>query len=186
MPQGQSHSLVPTLIIAVLVIGLFAWRLRRMSQTQRLRLELLWVTPVIFIALGALVVLQQPPQGIAWAYVAASLVIGGGFGWWRGKLMTIAIDAQTHALNVRASPAGVIFIVAIIAVRYALRGVAMGEASSLHLSVGVITDVFMGFAVGLMVVQRVEMFLRARRLLGEARAARAAAASQDPVISVSP
>jgi len=176
MSPTPLHSAVPYLIAGLIVVGVLAWRLRRMSQTHRLRLELLWVIPVIFIALGLLVVLQQPLQGIAWAYVAVSLVVGAGFGWWRGKLMRIAIDPETHVLNVRASPAGMIFIVAIIAARFALRGVALGQASSLHLSIGVITDVFMAFAVGLMVVQRVEMFLRARRLLSEARAGRAAAA----------
>ena len=174
MPQAQVHSAVPYLVAGLLVVVVLAWRLRRMSQSQPLRLELLWVTPAIFIALGLVVVYQQPPQGIAWAYVAVSLVVGAAFGWWRGKLMHITVDAETHALNTRASPAGMIFIVAILAVRFALRGVALGQASSLHLSVAVITDVFMAFAVGLMGVQRVEMFLRARRLLTEARAAGAA------------
>ena len=79
MPQGQSQSIIPTLIIVAFGVVIFAWRLRRMSQTQRLRLELLWVTPVIFIVLGALIVFQPPPQGIVWAYVAASLIVGGGW-----------------------------------------------------------------------------------------------------------
>jgi hypothetical protein len=68
-----------------------------------------------------------------------------------------------------------IFIVAILAIRFALRGLAMTQASSLHLSIAMITGAFMAFAVGLFGVQRVEMFLRASRLLSEARAARAAA-----------
>jgi hypothetical protein len=177
MPQAQiPHSPVPYLIAAALVGLVLIWRLRRMSQARPLRRELLWVTPLLFIALGALVILPQPPAGAAWAYLAASFIAGGAFGWWRGKLMHIWIDPQTRALTVRASPAGLIFIVAVIAVRFALRGVALGQASSLHLSINLITDVFMAFAVGLMVVQRVEMFLRASRLVGEARAPGAAVA----------
>ncbi len=88
-------------------------------------------------------------------------------------MMHISVDPETHALNTKASPAAMIFIVAIIAIRFALRGVAMGEASTLHLTVGVITGAFMAFAVGLFGVQRLEMALRATRLLGEARAAKA-------------
>ncbi len=61
----------------------------------------------------------------------------------------------------------------IIAIRIALRGVAMTEASTLHLSVAVITGAFMTFAIGLFGVQRLEMAIRATRLLKEARAAKA-------------
>lgn len=175
MPQTELRTYLPYLIGGVIFVLIMAWRLRSMSQTRPLRLELLWVTPAIILALTALILAPQPPQGVEWAYLGAGLAIGGAFGWWRGKLMRITVDPETHALNVRASPAGMIFIVVIIAIRFALRGVAMGQASSLHLSVGVITGVFMAFAVGLFGVQRLEMFLRARRMLGEARAARAAA-----------
>ena len=177
MPQGQLHSYIPYLIGGVIFVLIMAWRLRSMSQTRPLRLELLWVTPAVFVALTALTLAPQPPQGIEWAYLGVALAIGGAFGWWRGKLMRITIDPETHALNVRASPAGMIFIVAIIAVRFALRGVAMDQASSLHLSVGVITGAFMAFAVGLFGVQRLEMFLRASRMLGDARAAKASASA---------
>ncbi len=175
MPQGQMpHSPLPYVVAALLVVVVLAWRLRRMSQTHPLRIELLWVTPALFIALGCATILPQPPDGIGWAYVAAGAVVGGGFGWWRGKLMRITVDPATHALTTRASPAGMIFIVAIILGRFALRGMALGQASSLHLSINLIADLFMSFAVGLMVIQRVEMVLRARRLLGVARAAPAA------------
>ena len=175
MPQGQLHSVIPYLIAGAFFVVLMAWRLRRMSQTRPLKLELLWVTPALLLAIAVLTILPQPPQGaIEWAWLAVGFALGGAFGWWRGTLMHISVDPETHALNTKASAAGMIFIVAIIAIRIALRGVAMAQASSLHLSVGVITGAFMTFAVGLFTVQRVEMFLRASRMLTEARAARAA------------
>ena len=173
MPQGQLHSAIPYLIAGVVFVVLMGWRLRRMSQTRPLRLELLWVTPALIIVLAVLSIIPQPPQGLDWAYLGVALVIGGALGWWRGKLMHIIVDPETHALNTKASPAAMIFIVAIIAIRFALRGLAMGQASTLHLSLAVITGVFMAFAVGLFGMTRVEMFLRASRLLAEARAARA-------------
>ncbi len=63
----------------------------------------------------------------------------------------------------------------IIVIRVGLRSLAMGEAEAWHISVAVITGAFLTFALGLLTVQRLEMGMRARRLLAEARAARAAA-----------
>ena len=174
MQQGQGHSVVPYIIGGLLFVVLMAWRLRRMSQLRPLKVEWLWVTPAILIALTVVSLIPQPPQGVGWAWLAVGLVLGGALGWWRGKMMHISVDPETHALNTKASPAAMIFILAIIVIRIALRGVAMGEASTLHLSVAVITGAFMTFAVGLFGVQRLEMALRATRLLAEARAAKAA------------
>ncbi len=173
MPQPDLHTALPYLIGIVVLVVVMAFRLRRMSQMRPLKVEWLWVTPAILTALTVVSLIPQPPQGIDWAWLAGALVVGGALGWWRGKMMHISVDPETHALNTKASPAAMIFIVAIIAIRFALRGVAMGEASTLHLTVGVITGAFMAFAVGLFGVQRLEMALRATRLLGEARAAKA-------------
>ena len=177
MQSGQVHSIVPYLIGGLLFVVLMAWRLRRMSQTRPLKVEWLWVTPAILTALTVVSLLPQPPQGLGWAWLGVGLVIGGALGWWRGKMMHISVDPETHALNTKASPTAMIFIVALIVIRMVLRGVAMGEASTLHLSVAVITGAFMTFAIGLFGVQRLEMAIRATRLLGEARQARAGAVS---------
>ena len=174
MQQGQVHSVVPYIIGGLLFVVLMGWRLRRMSQLRPLKIEWLWVTPAILTALTVVSLIPQPPQGADWAWLAAGLMLGGALGWWRGKMMHISVDPETHALNTKASPAAMIFILAIVVIRMALRGMAMGEASTLHLSVAVITGAFMTFAVGLFGVQRLEMALRATRLLGEARAAKAA------------
>ena len=91
---------------------------------------------------------------------------GGAFGWRRGALMRIQVDPETHALNQQASPAAMLFIVVLILVRKGLQF----EAGSLGFSVAFLTDVLMVFALGLLTATRLEMFLRARRLLAEARA----------------
>ncbi len=174
MQQGQVHTVIPYIVGGLLFVVLMGWRLRRMSQLRPLKVEWLWVTPAILAALTVVSLIPQPPQGADWAWLAAGLVLGGALGWWRGKMMHISVDPETHALNTKASPAAMIFILAIVVIRMALRGMAMGEASTLHLSVAVITGAFMTFAVGLFGVQRLEMALRATRLLGEARAAKAA------------
>ncbi len=176
MQQGQVHSVVPYIIGGLLFVVLMAWRLRRMTQSRPLRVEWLWVTPAVLTALTVVSLIPQPPEGIGWVVLAVGFVIGGAFGWWRGKMMHITVDPETHALNTKASAAGMIFIVAIIAIRMALRTMALSEASTLHVSVAVITGAFMTFAVGLFGVQRVEMAIRANRLLTEARQAKAAVA----------
>ena len=179
MTPDQLRTYGPYFIIG-LVILLFIWRMRRLSQVRRLRIEWLWVTPLIMVVIVALNLFYTPnlprPQGLDWAWLAGGLVIGGALGWWRGKMMDISVDPATHALSTRASPAALIFIVALMVIRMAVRGAAEGEASTLHLSVAAITGAFMTMALGLIAVGRLEMAIRARRMLGQARAAKAASA----------
>jgi len=173
MQPDQLRTVAPYIIGGLVFIVLMGWRLRRMSQTRPLKVEWLWVTPALLTVLTVISLIPQPPQGLGWAWLGVGLVLGGALGWYRGKMMHIIVDPETHAVNTKASPAAMIFIVALIAIRMALRGVAMTEASTLHLSVAVITGAFMTFAIGLFGVQRLEMALRATRLLKEARAAKA-------------
>ncbi len=173
MQPDQIRTFAPYVIGGLIFVVLMAFRLRRMNQTRPLKIEWLWVTPALLTVLTVVSLIPQPPQGLGWAWLGVGLVLGGALGWYRGKMMHISVDPETHALNTKASPAAMIFIVALIVIRMGLRGVAMSEASTLHLSVAVITGAFMTFAVGLFGVQRLEMAMRATRLLKEARAAKA-------------
>ena len=175
MPSQAPHNIIPYLISFGVVALVMVLRIRRMSQQRRLRLEWLWVTPAIILAVTVLALAPQPPQGLDWAWLGAGLVLGAVLGWWRGRMMRIDVDPETHALNTKASPAALFFLVLIIVIRVGLRSLAMGEAEAWHISVAVITGAFLTFALGLLTVQRLEMGMRARRLLAEARAARAAA-----------
>ena len=157
--------------LAVVIAGMMALRLRRMSRAQPLKLERLWIVPALLVVGLVFMLAQAPPQGLAWLFMAGALVVGGGFGWVRGSTMAIAVDPQTHALNVKASPWAIALLAGLIVVRYGMRSVLAENAGSLHLSVTMITDISLAFAVGLLGVQRVEMALRARRLLAAARAA---------------
>jgi hypothetical protein len=110
-----------------------------------------------------------------WLWMAIALALGGGFGWYRGKMMHISVDPESHVVNTRASAAAMYFIVVILLARIGLRYVALDQAQAWHLSVTLITGLFLVFAVGLLGIQRLEMFLRAQRLLAEARAAKTSA-----------
>jgi hypothetical protein len=166
---GAPHhaSIAANLIAIAFVLVLFALRVRRMSRIRPLKLERLWVVPAIYAVVVASLLSQSPPQGLGWAVVAAGLVLGGALGWQRGKLMQIRVDPKTHALNQQASIAGVVFIVVLIAVRSAARQMG-GE---MHMNVALVTDTLAALALGMFSIQRLEMYLRARRLLDEARAA---------------
>ena len=113
------------------------------------------------------------PESIA--LLTAALVIGCAMGWLRGRSIKIDVHPETHDITARASPIGLVFIFALLAVRFGLRDFALETAPGLHLSFIAIADAFVLLAVGMMVVQGLEMWIRARQLLAEAQAANPAA-----------
>ncbi len=169
MTQQQLISYAITGIIVVLVLTL---RLRGMSKMRRLRLETLWIVPAIYLAFAAVMFWERPPQGLIWAVCGVALIVGAAIGWQRGKLMRIEVDPDTHQLNQRASPAAVLFIFALIIIRTGARALLAQGGGTLHLNAFAITDILIALAVGLLATTRVEMYLRAKRLLDEARAAK--------------
>ena len=172
-------------LIAAVVIGLRLWRSGvgrgGAGGARRLRLEWLWVAPAV-LTLGAGVLLAYlPPHGVlAWLALAGVTLAGGALGWWRGTLIPVEVDRETHALNTRTSRAAILFLGAVFVLRYAVRAVLNGESQTLHIATALITDGFVLFAAGLYGVSRLEIFLRARRLLREARALGAHGVLVDP------
>ena len=172
-------------LIAAAFVGARLWRsgIGRSGGggARRLRLERLWIAPAL-LTLGAAVLLATlPPHGLVeWLGLAAVTLAGGGLGWWRGTLIPVEIDRETHALNTRTSRAAILFLGGVFVLRYAVRALLSSQAGGLHLATALITDGFVLFAAGLYGVSRVEMFLRARRLLREARAAGAHGVLSEP------
>jgi hypothetical protein len=153
--------------ITALIVGLIlALRIRRMSKARPLTLERLWIVPTLYAVLVAALLLQAPPSLGGWALGAAALAIGAGLGWQRGKLMHLSVDPATHQLNQKASLGGLLFIVVLIA----LKLVGQAEGPALHLDVMLLTQAFGMMALGLFSAMRVEMYLRGKRLLQQARA----------------
>jgi hypothetical protein len=151
-----------------IVIVVLALRLRRMGTMRPLKLESLWVVPAIYLAVALLMFWQLPPKGWVAAASAVGLAVGAAVGWQRGKMMHIHVDPETHALNQKASPAAMLFLIAIIAVRALGRGVLGQEG----VSPAMLTDPLIAFVLGMFTLTRIEMYLRAKRLLEEARAGR--------------
>lgn len=159
---------VTYLVAGIAVVAVLAFRLRSLRKSRSLRLERLWIVPTLYGVFAAGLFWWRPPHGMQWLWAAGALLLGGTIGWWRGKLMRIEVDPVSHALNQRQSPAALLVIVALIGMRFALRE-ELGATGTMP-AAGII-DAFVAFAVGLLAMQRVEMFLRARRLLTVARAA---------------
>ena len=149
-----------------IIIVMMALRLRKAGRMRPLKLGSLWIVPVLYLAVAAMMFVQLPPTG--WVAIASciGLLIGAAVGWQRGKMLHIHVDPETHALNQKASPAAMLFLVVLIVVRMLARGVIGAEGG---LSPAMLTDPLIAFALGMFTLQRVEMYLRARRLLEEAR-----------------
>ena len=166
--QGQPQSAFIGYVITAVIVSLVLFlRFRSMKRARPLKLGMLWVVPCLYALVTISVLYQSVPQGMQWLYIALALAVGGIIGWRRGALMRISVDPETHALNQQASPAAMLFILAIIIVRQGLRV----EASQMGFNAAFLTDLLVVFALGLFSLTRLEMFLRARRLLVEARAA---------------
>lgn len=161
-PNGILQYLIP---IAVFVV-IFALRARRMSQMRPLRLETLWVVPAIYLAIVVANFAAKPPTLVAWGASALALLVGAAIGWQRGRLMQIHVDPVTHALNQKGSPWAILFLMAIVLLKLALQG----EGRAMGFDINLVTDAALALALGMFSATRVEMFLRARRLLDEARA----------------
>ncbi|RIA37571.1 uncharacterized protein DUF1453 [Hephaestia caeni] len=165
----QPHAWVSYLITAAIVGLVLFFRMRRMNRMRPLKLEQLWIVPALYLGGVVMLLAQHPPQGSGWAVVAIGLVVGAALGWQRGRFMHIHVDPETHALNQRASPAGMLFLVVLIAVKMG----AQTAGGAIHMNVGLITDTLAALALGMFAMQRLEMYLRAKQLLAEARAERA-------------
>ncbi len=169
----MTQSNIQTVITIAIVAVVFALRFRNLNRERRLKLELMWILPVLLVAAMVAALLQFPPRGLDWAWLAAILALGATIGWWRGKLIPIAIDPETHLLNTKPSPAALLFLLGLFVVRFGLRELLQSEASAWHIKAVLITDGFIVLGVGLLAVSRIEMALRAWGLLREARAAKA-------------
>jgi membrane protein CcdC involved in cytochrome C biogenesis len=168
--QVQTHPVHQSWITYAITIGIIvvvmAFRMRGMSKMRPLKLGSLWIVPALYLVVAALMFVQLPPTG--WVAIASvvGLAIGAAVGWQRGKMMQIHVDPETHALNQKASPAAMFFLIALIVVRSGARTV-LGQSGSV--SPAMLTDPLIAFALGMFTLTRLEMYLRAKRLLEEVR-----------------
>ena len=157
MPHGYLPYLIAVFVLAMV--------LRRSLRGQRLKVDRLWVIPVLLIVAAVMTLVQSPPTdpaGIAGIVLAA--VMGVAVGWQRGKLTRITLDADTGVLTSQASPAAVVLILAVFALRFGLRFWLQAHPQKGGPLLAA-TDALLLFGVGMIATARIEMWLRCKRLI---------------------
>ncbi len=167
--QHAQAPLMSYVVPVVVVTVVMALRWRRMSRARRLRLETLWILPAVYAVIVAYVFATAPPSASGWVWSMLGLATGGMIGWYRGRMMQIHVDPETHALSQQASPAAFLLLIVLVVARSAAREELAGGYQPGHHGVALATDIAMASALGLIAATRVEMTLRAKRLLRAAR-----------------
>ena len=171
-PQAANGSPWATLIPIAIAMGLV---ILRNSRARRLRIEAMWIAPVIIVALIGLNFYGEAARGglnltpVSLGLDAAAVALGAVLGWWRARFTNITIDPDTHELTSRASPLGMVVIMAILVIRTLVRTYTAQNAGALGQWGPPVADALLVMSVGLVCAQRFEIFTRASRLLAEHR-----------------
>lgn len=172
MDQQTTSYLVAVIVIALLL----AFRIWRGSRARRLRVERLWIRPVIILTILGLSVYGQPPP--LTAPIVAGLVIatalGLWLGWFRGTMVKVSVNPETHVLTSRASPWGMLIFIGLVVVRIGARLMLSHEHDVMGVPVVAVIDGLTLFYAGSVVGAQIEVWIRARKLLADAIAQKAA------------
>lgn len=169
MPTGANSA---NLVVTVLaIVAVLAITLLRNRKPRKLRVEFLWIRPAILLAYAAIFLVLFPPRSMldAAGWVAAFLV-GAGIGWWRGGFTRIEVDPVTHMTTSQTSPLGMLLVLGLLVVRMGLRSAVLTSGGKAPVTGDQITGWLFGFLFGLVALQQLEIWLRARKLIAVAKA----------------
>ncbi|HEX4635411.1 MAG TPA: hypothetical protein VH189_04465 [Rhizomicrobium sp.] len=174
MTQQDALKLFLPLVIILPVLFL---RMRKLSKAQPLKVGRLWIRPAILLtAAGLILFVPQPGQHAVrhflaqdWAWLALAAALGGVAGWQWGRTMAIDVHPEDGTLMVKGGQAAILVIAVLILFRMGLRTGLQMEASSWHLDMVLISDASIVFSAFLFSLRAVEMYLRARRVMGQAK-----------------
>jgi NAD/NADP transhydrogenase beta subunit len=167
--QHQGGNWIAAILPFVVIAVVLALRLRSMSRERPLKLGTLWVIPATYVVIAGSMLLTLAPPPLGWGLMFVGLAVGVAVGWHRGKLIRIQRNPETGELRQKASPVAMLLLIAIIVLKFGTRAI-FGETAAGHPSSSamLLTDAFLGFALGLLSATRLELYLRARRLLESA------------------
>jgi hypothetical protein len=167
---GQHGGLMSAIIPIVIVVAIVVLR---NSRPRKLKVDRLWVYPLILMLMliAALSAAPPPVTAPAIGILVLALAIGVAIGWQRGRLTHITLDPATQELTAKASPIAIALILAVFLLRNGLGDYLRlgGQALDRGL-VTAIGDGLVVLGVAMMSTQRVEMWIRASRMLGRAGA----------------
>lgn len=164
----EPQQYIPLIVLAIMLPVI----LLRNRRPRTLHVKWMWVMPVLMSALMAFAIWgtsmqpgldHRPFTPLDWAVLLLGALLGGAAGWWRGR-MTIIEKHADGTLKAQASPIGLILIVGLMLSRRALSAWLEPHAESLGLNVLAVADAFLLFVAAMIVMQRVEMVIRARRI----------------------
>ena len=171
----QQQALQFFLPILILLPVLY-FRVRRMTKTQPLKLNRLWIRPAIILAVVALALLAPQPghhavrhfAGSDWAWLAVAAALGAMGGWTWGRTMAIEVHPEDGTLMVTGGQAAILVLVVLILLRLGLRTGLAVEGKALNLDVMLISDGLIIFTAALFTVRAIEMYIRAKRVMARA------------------
>jgi hypothetical protein len=173
------QQLLQTFLPILILLPVLYLRMRRMAGTRPLKLDRLWIQPAIILAMVALVLLAPQPGHHAvrhfvaqdWAWLALAAAIGAVGGWYWGRTMAIEVHPEDGTLMVTGGQAAILVLVVLVLIKLGLNTGLAVEAKALNLDALLISDASIVFTAALFTVRAVEMYIRARRVIGAARAA---------------
>lgn len=166
--SGQWLAYLPFAIFALVML----LRFRSLNRARPLRVATLWIFPVLVLALVSFALYGMHPPLKGWLLFAAGIAVGSLLGVQRARMMHLHVEGEGAEARVmmRQSLAALVMILAIFALRRLLFfGVNPASGGHPGANALLVTDAMLGFAAGVICVQRVVLWLRARRLVAEHR-----------------
>ena len=177
---SPSQTFAPMVMVAIVLLVLVL----RNQRARPLRVELLWIRPVILLALFGFGALREPiaPTPLNLAILIAGAAVGAGLGWQRGRFMRIEVDSDTHAVTSQTSVLGIVLILGVLLLRVLAVTAMRQDAATLPISPTVGSDALIALVIAMFATQGMEMWIRARRLLAQARAAKRQTLGNPPIV----
>ncbi len=159
MDKSWLQTLLPLVVIGVV----FAFRFRGLKNARAVNPPRMWIAPAIVTVAIGFALVAMPPAPLGWAAFVSGVVLGALVGWQRARMVHLERDPATGKVMVRQTPAGLILLIGIVAARrlIAPSGARTGGAAMTGTAL-IVTDGFMGFALGMMLANRFELWRRAR------------------------
>jgi Protein of unknown function (DUF1453) len=168
------HQPIQYFLPILIILPLLYFRMRKMAKAQPLKLNRLWIRPALLLAVTALLLLvpqsgHQPMQLLSlqdWTWLGLAGALGAAAGWQWGRTMAIEVHPEDGTLIVRGSQAAILVVAVLILFRIGLRTGLSMEARAGHISMLLVSDLSIVFAALLLTMRSVEMYLRAKRVMG--------------------
>ncbi|PLK25592.1 CcdC protein domain-containing protein [Novosphingobium sp. TH158] len=160
----DKHQILRSLIPLVIAAFVMILRWRSIKTPVPLHPQRMWLGPVVLAALVGFALYVVPPGGQGWAVFALGIVLGLAVGWQRGRMMRMEVDPGSGQIMVRQSPAAFLFILALFFLKRLFLPQGGGQPSGAYAgppALPLFTDALLGFALGMVIGMRLEMWRRA-------------------------